>query len=40
MPLKVIHPGNHLAGELTELGMRPAELARRLDVPTSRVASM
>ena len=32
-----IHPGEHLAEELKELGMSAAELARKLDVPTNRV---
>jgi addiction module HigA family antidote len=35
-----IHPGEHLAEELNELGMSAAELARRLDVPTNRVTSI
>lgn len=35
-----IHPGEHLAEELTELGMSAAELARRLGVPTNRVTSI
>jgi len=34
MPLTMIHPGEHLAEELSELGMSAAELARRLNVPT------
>jgi addiction module HigA family antidote len=40
MPLKAIHPGSHLANELTELGMRPIELARLLHVPTNRLTSI
>jgi hypothetical protein len=32
-PLNAIHPGEHLAEELKELGMSAAELARQLDVP-------
>ena len=32
-----IHPGEHLAEELSELRMSAAELARKLDVPTNRV---
>jgi addiction module HigA family antidote len=35
-----IHPGEHLAEELNELGMSAAELARRLDVPTNRVTAI
>ncbi len=35
-----IHPGEHLAEELKELGMSAAELARRLDVPTNRVTEI
>ena len=32
--MTAIHPGEHLAKELKELGMSAAELARKLDVPT------
>src|SRR5437870_8857743 len=35
-----IHPGEHLAEELRELGMSAAELARKLDVPTNRVTGI
>ena len=35
MPPPAIHPGEHLAEELNELGMSAAELARKLDVPTN-----
>lgn len=35
-----IHPGEHLAEELKELGMSAADLARRLDVPTNRVTEI
>jgi addiction module HigA family antidote len=35
-----IHPGEHLAEELRELGMSAAELARRLNVPTNRVTEI
>jgi addiction module HigA family antidote len=38
--LTAIHPGEHLAEELKELGMSAAELARRLDVPTNRRAEI
>ena len=40
MPATAIHPGEHLAEELNELGMSAAELARRLDVPTNRVTEI
>lgn len=35
-----IHPGEHLAEELKELGMSAAELARQLDVPANRVTAI
>ena len=40
MALTAIHPGEHLAEELKELGMSAAELARQLDVPTNRVTGI
>ena len=40
MPITVIHPGEHLAEELEELGMSAAELARQLKVPTNRVTGI
>jgi addiction module HigA family antidote len=40
MALTAIHPGEHLAEELEELGMSAAELARKLDVPTNRVTGI
>jgi antitoxin HigA-1 len=40
MSVPVIHPGEHLAEELRELGMSAAELARNLDVPTNRVTGI
>jgi addiction module HigA family antidote len=40
MGLIAIHPGEHLAEELTELGMSAAELARQLEVPTNRVTEI
>jgi addiction module HigA family antidote len=40
MPVTAIHPGEHLAEELTALGMSAAELARRLDVPTNRITEI
>jgi addiction module HigA family antidote len=35
-----IHPGEHLAEQLSELGMSAAELGRRLSVPTNRITSI
>lgn len=40
MAVPAIHPGEHLAQELRELGMSAAELARKLDVPTNRVTGI
>jgi len=40
MAVTAIHPGEHLAEELKELGMSAAELARKLDVPTSRITGI
>jgi antitoxin HigA-1 len=40
MAVTAIHPGEHLAEELKELGMSAAELARKLDVPTNRVTAI
>src|SRR5450631_3107752 len=38
--MKAIHPGEHLAEELREMGMSAAELSRRLKVPTNRVTQI
>jgi addiction module HigA family antidote len=35
-----IHPGEHLAEELKELGISAAELARQLEVPVNRVTGI
>lgn len=35
-----IHPGEHLAEELKELGMSASELARKLDVPANRITGI
>lgn len=35
-----IHPGEHLAEALHELGMSAAELARKLAVPTNRITGI
>jgi antitoxin HigA-1 len=40
MPRSAIHPGEHLAEELGELGISAAELARQLDVPTNRITAI
>ena len=40
MPIVAIHPGEHLAEELSELEMSAAELARQLDVPTNRITQI
>ena len=40
MPPTTIHPGVHLAEELTEINMSAAELARKINVPTNRVAQI
>jgi antitoxin HigA-1 len=40
MPVTAIHPGEHLAEELRELGMSAAELARQLEVPTNRITEI
>jgi antitoxin HigA-1 len=38
--ISAIHPSEHLAEELKQLGMSAAELARQLDVPTNRVTEI
>jgi addiction module HigA family antidote len=40
MGVTAIHPGEHLAEELKELGMSAAELTRKLNVPTNRVTGL
>jgi antitoxin HigA-1 len=40
MSVNAIHPGEHLAEELTVLNMSAAELARRLAVPTNRITQI
>jgi len=35
-----IHPGEHLAEELRELGISAAELARQIEVPVNRVTGI
>jgi addiction module HigA family antidote len=39
MAVTAIHPGEHLAEELKELGVS-AELARKLNVPTNRITGI
>jgi addiction module HigA family antidote len=38
--MTAIHPGEHLAEELNELGMSASELARNLDVPPNRITAI
>jgi antitoxin HigA-1 len=40
MARTAIHPGDHLAEELSALEMSAAELARHLKVPTNRVTAI
>jgi len=40
MAVPLIHPGEHLAEELNELGMSASELARHLDVPPNRITAI
>src|ERR1700677_1587340 len=40
MRATAMHPGEHLAEELNELGMSAAELARQLEVPTNRITEI
>jgi addiction module HigA family antidote len=35
-----IHPGEHLAEELRELGLSAAELARQIEVPVNRITAI
>jgi len=35
-----IHPGEHLAEELRELGMSAAGLSRRIEVPVNRITAI
>jgi addiction module HigA family antidote len=38
--MEAIHPGEHLAEELKELGISAAELSRKLSVRTNRVTQI
>lgn len=40
MARTAIHPGQHLAEQLKELGMSAAELGRQLKVPTNRITGI
>jgi antitoxin HigA-1 len=40
MPRSAIHPGEHLAEELGELGLSAAELARQIEVPVNRITGI
>ena len=40
MSVPAIHPGEHLAEELKEIGMSAAELGHKLDVPTNRITGI
>ena len=40
MPRTPIHPGEHLAAELREIGITPAELSRQIDVPVNRITGI
>jgi addiction module HigA family antidote len=40
MRRSAIHPGEHLAEQLEELGMSAAELGRQLGVPTNRITAI
>src|ERR1700761_4860509 len=35
-----IHPGEHLADEMRELGITAAELSRQIDVPVNRITGI
>jgi addiction module HigA family antidote len=39
-PIEAIHPGEHLAEELEEMGMSAAEFSRQIGVPTNRVTQI
>jgi addiction module HigA family antidote len=40
VPRTAIHPGEHLAEELRELGLSAAELSRQIDVPVNRITGI
>lgn len=40
MPRAAVHPGEHLAEKLRELGITAAELSRQIDVPVNRITGI
>lgn len=40
MSRPAVHPGRVLAEELSALGVKPAELARQIDVPANRISQI
>ena len=40
MGITAIHPGEHLAEELQEIGMSAAALGRHIEVPTNRITAI
>jgi len=40
MAVQAIHPGEHLAEELRELGVSASGLARQLEVPPNRITAI
>ena len=40
MPRTAIHPGEHLAEELAQIGLSAAELARQIEVPVNRITGI
>jgi len=40
LPRTPIHPGEHLAEELRELGITAAGLSRQIDVPVNRITGI
>lgn len=40
MSITAIHPGEHLAEELREIGMSAAALGRNIQVPTNRITAI
>ncbi len=40
MPRTAIHPGEHLADDLRELGMSAAALASQINAPTNRITAI
>ena len=35
-----VHPGQHLADALNDIGVTPTELARQIDVPANRISEI